>query len=114
MNKESIKVIPECLEKIGNFTPARHRETRKTLISTLPFAVLIVIIRYIHKERMVDKQYEHEELRLQMEHEEKMLEIEMEHEETMLQLTHTHEEIMEKIKAKLLSRKEESKHEKDN
>ena len=83
MNKESIKVIPECLEKIGNFTPARHRETRKTMICTLPFTVLIVIIRYIHKERMADKQFKHEET-------------------------------MEEIKANLLSRAEEGKHEKDN
>ena len=94
MNKESVKVIPECLEKIGNFTPARHRETRKTIICTLPFAVLIVIIRYIHKERMTDKRFKHEE--------------------TMLQIEYAHEEKMAEIKAKLLNRVEESKHEKDN
>ena len=94
MNKESIKVIPECLEKIGNFTPARHRETRKTMICTLPFTVLIVIIRYIHKERMADKQFKHEE--------------------TMLQIEYVHEEKMEEIKSNLLSRAEEGKHEKDN
>ena len=92
MNKESIKVIPECLEKIGNFTPARHRETRKTIICTLPFTVSIVIIRYIHKERMADKQFKHEE--------------------TMLQMEYEHEEKMEEIKANRL--KESEVNEKDN
>ena len=83
MNKEIANVIPNCIEKIGEFTPARHREFRESMKIFLPFAIGWSTIYYIHKE-------------------------------TMLQLTHTHEEIMEKIKAKLLSREEESKHEKDN
>ena len=105
MNKEIANVIPNCIEKIGEFTPARHREFRESMKIFLPFAIGWSTIYYIHKEIMTNKKYKHEE---------KMLEIEIEHEETMLQLTHTHEEIMEKIKAKLLSREEESKHEKDN
>lgn len=88
MNKEIIKVIPECFEKIGKFTPAKHREFRKSMACFLPF----VIIYCIHKERMTDKKYKYEELKLQMEHEEKMAE----------------------IKVKLLSREEESEDEKDN
>ena len=94
MSKEIVKIIPNCIENIGKYTPAKHREIRKTTICTLPVAVLIILIRYIHKERMINKQYEHEE--------------------TILQMKYAHEEIMEKIKAKLLSREEESKHEKDN
>ena len=47
-------------------------------------------------------------------HEAKMIGMKYKHEETMLQLTHTHEEKMEEIKANLLSRAEEGKHEKDN
>ena len=94
MSKEIVKIIPNCIENIGKYTPAKHREIRKTTICTLPVAVLIILIRYIHKERMINKQYEHEERILQMELE--------------------HEEKMAEIKAKLLSRAEESKHEKDN
>ena len=94
MNKDVVKVIPECIEKIGRFTPAKHRECRKTTLYTLPFAMLLVIIRYIHKERMIDKQYEHEE--------------------TMLQMEYAHKEKMAEIKANLLIRAEERKHEKDS
>ena len=93
MNKEVVKVIPECVEKIGKITPAKLREIRKIIDHILPFSVLMGTIYYIHKERMTDKKYEHEEMKLQMEHEERMLE----------------------IKAKLLSREEESDiNEKDN
>lgn len=88
MNKEIIKVIPECVEKIGKFTPTKHREIRKSMMYFIPF----VIVYCIHKERMTDKQNKLEEMRLQMEHEEKMAE----------------------IKVKLLSREEESEDEKDN
>ena len=94
MNKEIANVIPNCIEKIGEFTPARHREFRESMKIFLPFAIGWSTIRYIHKERMTDKQYEHEE--------------------TMLQLTHAHEEKMAKIKANLLIRAEERKNEKDN
>ena len=94
MNKEIIKAIPECVEKIGKFTPTKHREFRKTTVCTLPFAVLIVLIRYIHKERMADKQYEHDEI--------------------IIQMKYAHEEKMAEIKANLLSRAEERKNEKDN
>lgn len=94
MKKDIVKVIPNCIEEIGKFTPAKHREFRKTTMYTLPCAMLLVIIRYIHKERMIDKQYEHEEIMLQMEY--------------------IHEENMEEIKANLLIRAEERKHEKDN
>ena len=94
MNKEIVKVIPDCVEKIGKFTPTKHREVRKTAVYTLPFAVLIVLIRYIHKERMTDKQYEHEEI--------------------MIQMKYVHEEKIAEIKANLLSRAEERKNEKDN
>ena len=112
MNKEIVKVIPDCIEKIGKFTPAKHREVRKTTIYTLPVAVLIVIIRYIHKERMEDKCYD--EKKLQMEHEESMLQMEIEHKEKILQMMYDHEEKLAEIKGKLLSREEESNHEKDN
>lgn len=88
MDKEIIKVIPECVEKIGKITPAKLREFRKSMACFLPF----VIIYCIHKERMTDKKYKYEELKLQMEHEEKM----------------------EEIKAKLSNREEESEDEKDN
>ena len=71
MNKEIIKVIPECVEKIGKFTPTKHREIRKSMMCFIPF----VIVYCIHKERMTDKQNKLEEMRLQMEHEEKMAEI---------------------------------------
>lgn len=94
MSKEIVKIIPNCIDNIGKYTPAKHREIRKTTICTLPVAALIILIRYIHKERMTNKQYEHEERILQMELE--------------------HEEKMEEIKAKLLSREEERKNEKDN
>ena len=93
MNKEVVKVIPECVEKIGKITPAKLREIRKIIDHILPFSVLMGTIYYIHKERMTDKKYEHEEMKLQMEHEERMLE----------------------IKAKLLSGEEESEvNEKDS
>ena len=88
MNKEIIKIVPECFEKIGKFTPAKHREFRKSMVCFLPF----VIIYCIHKERMTDKKYKHEELKLRMEHEEKLAE----------------------IKASFPNREEESEDEKDN
>ena len=92
MNKEVVKVIPECVEKIGKITPAKLREIRKIIDHILPFSVLMGTIYYIHKERMIDKKYEHEEMKLQMEHEEKMAE----------------------IKASFPNREEESEDEKDN
>lgn len=92
MNKEIVKVIPECVEKIGKITPAKLREIRKIIDHILPFSVLMGTIYYIHKERMTDKKYEHEEMKLQMEHEERMLE----------------------IKASFPNREEESEDEKDN
>ena len=92
MNKEFVKIIPDCIEKMSCFTPARHREFRTSLICFLSIGVIRTTIRYIHEERMVDKQYKHEETMLEIKHEERMLE----------------------IKAKLLSREEESKDEKDN
>ena len=101
MNKEVVKFIPNCIEKLGKFTPAKHREIRKSLICFLPFSVLGGTIYCIYKERT-------------LQHDERILQMEMEHEETMLQLTHTHEEKMAEIKAKLLSREEERKNEKDN
>ena len=101
MNKE---VIPVCIEKIGEIKPARLREIGKALKYALPFSVLGTTIYYIHKEIMTDKQYKHEE---------KMLQMEIEHEETMLQMEYIHKEKMEEIKANLLIRAEESKHEKD-
>ena len=103
MSKEITNIIPNCIEKIGEFTPARHREFRETMKVFLPFAIGWSMIRYIHKERMTDKQYKHEEIMFQMEHEERILQMELEHEEKMAE-----------IKAKLLSREEESKDEKDN
>ena len=92
MNKEFVKVLPNCIEKMGKFTPARHREFRTSVICFLSIGIIRSTIRYIHEERMIDKQYKHEEIRLQMEHEEKMAE----------------------IKANLLIREEESEDEKDN
>ena len=100
MNKEVVKVIPICIEKIGEIDPDRLTRIGKAIKYALPFSVLGGTIYCIFKERMTDKQYEHEE---------KMLEIEMEHEETMLQLTHAHEEKMAEIKTNLLSRAEERK-----
>ena len=94
MNNEVIKVIPNCIEKIGDFTLARHREFRESMKIFLPFVIGWSTICYIHKEIMTDKKYKHEE--------------------TMLQIEYAHEEKMAKIKAKLLNRAEESKHEKDN
>ena len=99
MNKEVAKVIPECLEKIGKFTPAKHREIRKSLICFLPFSVLGGTIYCIYKERTL----KHEEIKLQIEHEERILQMELEHEEKMAE-----------IKANLLSRAEEGKNEKGN
>ena len=92
MNKEFVKIIPDCIEKMSCFTPARHREFRTSVICFLSIGIIRSTIRYIHEERMIDKQYKHEEIRLQMEHEEKMAE----------------------IKANLLIREEESEDEKDN
>ena len=94
MNNEVIKVIPNCIEKIGEFTPARHREFRESMKIFLPFAIGWSTIYYIHKEIMTDKKYKHEE---------KMLRIKLNHEEKMAE-----------IKANLLSRAEERKNEKDN
>ena len=94
MNKEIVKFIPECTEKIGKFTPARHRETRKTAICLLSVSVLGGIFRYTFKEIMNNKKYEHEE---------RMADKQYEHEERMLE-----------IKAKLSNREEESEDEKDN
>ena len=94
MNKEIVKFIPECIEKIGKFTPARHRETRKTAICLLSVSVLGGIFRYTFKEIMNNKKYEHEE---------RMADKQYEHEERMLE-----------IKAKLSNREEESEDEKDN
>lgn len=105
MNKEIANVIPNCIEKIGEFTPARHREFRESMKIFLPFAIGWSTIYYIHKEILTDKKYNHEE---------KMLKIEMEHEETMLQMEYAHKEKMAEIKANLLIRAEERKHEKDN
>ena len=94
MNKEIANVIPNCIEKIGEFTPARHREFRESMKIFLPFAIGWSTIRYIHKERMINKQYEHEEI--------------------MIQMKYAHEEKMAEIKTNLLSRAEERKNEKDN
>ena len=101
MNEEVVKVIPNCIEKLGKFTPAKHREIRKSLICFLPFSVLGGTIYCIYKERT-------------LQHDERILQIEMEHEERILQMELEHEEKMEEIKANLLSRAEEGKHEKDN
>ena len=105
MNKEIANVIPNCIEKIGEFTPARHREFRESMKIFLPFAIGWSTIYYIHKEIMTNKKYKHEE---------KMLEIEMEHEEKMLKMQYEHEEKIEEINANILTIAEESKHEKDN
>ena len=94
MNKEIANVIPNCIEKIGEFTPARHRAFRESMKIFLPFAIGWSTIYYIHKEIMTDKKYKHEE---------KMLRIKLNHEEKMAE-----------IKANLLSRAEERKNEKDN
>ena len=101
MNKEVVKVIPNCIEKLGKFTPAKHREIRKSLTCFLPFSVLGGTIYCIYKERT-------------LQHDERILQMEMEHEERILQMELEHEEKMEEIKANLLSRAEEGKHEKDN
>ena len=101
MNKEVVKVIPNCIEKLGKFTPAKHREIRKSLICFLPFSVLGGTIYCIYKERT-------------LQHDERILQMEMEHEERILQIELEHEEKMEEIKTNLLSRAEEGKHEKDN
>lgn len=105
MNKEITNVIPNCIEKIGEFTPARHREFRESMKIFLPFAIGWSTIYYIHKEILTDKKYKHEE---------KMLKIEMEHEEKMLKMQYEHEEKIEEINANILTIVEESKHEKDN
>ena len=105
MNKEIVKFIPECIEKIGKFTPARHRETRKTAICLLSVSVLGGIFRYTFKEIMNNKKYEHEE---------RMADKQYEHEERMADKQYEHEERMLEIKAKLSNREEESEDEKDN
>ena len=92
MNEEVVKVMPNCIEKLGKLTPAKLREIRKFTSYALPFSVLGGAIYCIYKERMTDKQYKHEEIMFQMKH----------------------EEIMAEIKANLLSRAEERKNEKDN
>ena len=95
MNKEVVKVIPNCIEKLGKLTPAKLREFRKFISYALPFSVLSGTIYFIHKERMVNKQYKHEE--------------------TMLEMKNSYEERMLEIKAKLSNREEESDiNEKDN
>ena len=103
MNKEVVKVIPNCIEKLGKLTPAKLREFRKFISYALPFSVLSGTIYCIHKERITDKQYEHEEI---------MVDKQYKHEEIMFQMEH--EEKMAEIKANLLSRAEERKNEKDN
>lgn len=101
MNKEVVKVIPNCIEKLGKFTPAKHREIRKSLICFLPFSVLGGTIYCIYKERT-------------LQHDERILQMEMEHEERILQMELEHEEKMEEIKANLLIKVEERNYEKDN
>ena len=103
MNKEVVKVMPNCIEKLGKLTPAKLREIRKFTSYALPFSVLGGAIYCIYKERMTDKQYKHEEI---------MADKQYKHEEMMFQMKH--EEIMAEIKANLLSRAEERKNEKDN
>ena len=89
-NKEVVKVIPNCIEKLGKFTPAKHREIRKSLICFLPFSVLGGTIYCIYKERT-------------LQHDERILQMEMEHEEKLAE-----------IKASFPNREEESEDEKDN
>ena len=92
--EEVIKVIPICIEKIGEIDPDRLTRIGKAMKYALPFSVLGGTIYYIHKERMTDKKYKHEEI--------------------MFQMKYVHEEKMAEIKANLLSRAEERKNEKDN
>ena len=54
MNKEVVKVMPNCVEKLGKLTPAKLREIRKIIDHILPFSVLMGTIYYIHKERMLE------------------------------------------------------------
>ena len=77
MNKEVIKVIPDCIEKLGKISPARLREIKDIMSYVLPFSVISGTIYYIHKERITDKKYKHEEkiLKMKCDHEEKMAEI---------------------------------------
>lgn len=103
MNKEAVKAIPNCIEKLSKLTPAKLREIRKFTSYALPFSVLGGTIYCIYKERMINKQYKHEEI---------MADKQYKHEEIMFQMEH--EERMEEIKANLSIRIEESKHEKDN
>ena len=105
MKEEVVKVIPICIEKIGEIDPDRLTRIGKAMKYALPFSVLGGTIYCIFKERLTDKQYEHEE---------RMLEIEMEHEEIMIQMKYAHEEKIAEIKANLLSRAEERKNEKYN
>ena len=101
MNKEVVKVIPECVEKIGKITPAKLREIRKIIDHILPFSVLGGTIYCIYKERT-------------LQHDERILQMEMEHEEKMLQMEMEHEEKLAEIKASFPNREEESEDEKDN
>ena len=66
MNKEIVKIIPDCIEKIGKIKPARFREIKEIISYALPFSVLSGTIYFIHKERMVNKQYKHEETMLEI------------------------------------------------
>lgn len=103
MKEEVIKVIPICIEKIGEIDPDRLARIGKAMKYALPFSVLGGTIYCIFNERMTNKQYEHEE---------RMFQMEIEHKERMFQIKH--EEKMAEIKANLLSRAEERKNEKDN
>ena len=94
MKEEIVKIIPVCIEKLGEMDPDRLTRIGKAMRYALPFSVLGGAFYCIYKERMTDKQYEHEEKMLQMEYD--------------------HEEKMAEIKEKLLSREEESEREKDN
>ena len=98
MNDEIIKVIPVCIEKIGEIDPDR---LRKIIKYALPFSVLGGTIYCIYKERT-------------LQHEEIMVDKQYEHEEIMIQMKYAHEEKIAEIKANLLSRAEERKNEKDN
>ena len=99
MNKEVVKVMPNCIEKLGKLTPAKLREIRKFTSYALPFSVLGGAIYCIYKERTL----KHEEIKLQIEHE-----------ETMQQMKYAHEEKLAEIKARFPNREEESEDEKDN
>ena len=61
MKEEVIKVIPICIEKIGEIDPDRLTRIGKAMKYALPFSVLGGTIYCIFNERMTNKQYEHEE-----------------------------------------------------